>query len=194
MHQEFEEDGVVVQRSIAFASRVLMKSENNYSITELEALAIVWAFQTFRFFLYGKQTKVFTDHRALEFLMSTKLTHERLRRWALLLQEYNFTVVYIPGAQYIVADTLSRAPRGLTQSQQDKSKDTNFSLLYIQKVGFENFVTASLKDIAAEQDRDLTWKDIKEKWKDQNNTAIRHFYWPGERYYLKDLRMTTLCG
>lgn len=176
LFQEFEENGVVVQRSIAFTSRVLTKSERNYGITELECLALIHAFTKFRFFLYGKHTKVYTDHRALEFLMTAKLTNDRLRRWALLLQEFKFTVIYIPGSTNIVADTLSRAPVGIVQQPLENQLCQNFSVLYMTKVAFENFISASLQNLGKEQDKDSIWKDIKQKWSNKTNTAIRQFY------------------
>ena len=49
-----------------------------------------------------------TDHKALSFLNSCKLTHSRLTRWVLALQEYNFSWEYIKGLDNKVPDTLSR--------------------------------------------------------------------------------------
>ena len=49
-----------------------------------------------------------TDHRALSFLSSSKLQPDCLARWALLLQEYNFSVKNRPGSQNGNADALSR--------------------------------------------------------------------------------------
>lgn len=54
---------------IAFASRTLQKHEKNYSSTELEALAIIWAVKHFRPYLYGHTCQLFTDHKAFKLLM-----------------------------------------------------------------------------------------------------------------------------
>lgn len=176
LFQEIEENGIVEIKTIAFTSRVLTKSEQNYGITELETLSVVNAFAKFRYFLAGKHTKVYTDHKALEFLMTSKLIHDRLKRWALYLQEYRFTVIHIPGTANIVADVLSRAPIGFVNIPTNQQLEHNFSLLYIKSVQFENFVSCALLDIGQLQDRDIVWKDIKNKWKDRANTAIRHYY------------------
>ena len=53
-------------KPIAFGSRFLNDSENNYSIGELELLAVVWGFKKIRFYLYGKTVFLYTDHQALE--------------------------------------------------------------------------------------------------------------------------------
>ena len=53
-------------KPIGFGSRFLNDSEKNYSIGELELLAVVWGLGKFRFCLYGKKVFLYTDHQALE--------------------------------------------------------------------------------------------------------------------------------
>ncbi|KAE8889975.1 hypothetical protein PF005_g20423 [Phytophthora fragariae] len=81
-----------------------------YSITDLECAAAVWAVKLFRPYLYGRKFELVTDHAALKWLMTSKDLTGRLHRWSLQLQEYNFEVVYRPGASNVVVDALSRAP------------------------------------------------------------------------------------
>ena len=49
-------------KPIAFGSRFLNDSEKNYSIGELELLAVVWGLEKFRFYLSGKKVFLYTDH------------------------------------------------------------------------------------------------------------------------------------
>ena len=78
-----QEDGTT--RPIAYASRSLQKHENNYGVSELEALAVVWAVKHFHSYLYGHPCTVYTDHSALKSLLNTPSPSGKLARWGLAL-------------------------------------------------------------------------------------------------------------
>ena len=92
---------------IAYASRTLSKSEQNYSIIQKECLAIVYATKQFRHYLLGRQFTLHTDHAPLQWLSGQRM-EGLLARWALALQEYQFQIVYRKGTLHGNADSLSR--------------------------------------------------------------------------------------
>lgn len=93
---------------IAYASRTLNKSEINYSTTEKELLAIVWSVKHFRPYLYGRKFKIYTDHKPLVWLFNVKDPGSRLVRWRLVLEEYDYEIIYKQGKLNYIADALSR--------------------------------------------------------------------------------------
>lgn len=103
------QDGRVVE----YASRKLSKAERNYSTTERELLAVVWALEKWRQYLFAQSSVVFTDHRPITFLKTLKEPKGRIARWIVRLQEYDFTLKYKPGSENYVADFLSRLPECL---------------------------------------------------------------------------------
>ena len=92
-----------------FTSRKLNRHEMNYSIVEKEALGLVWVLNKFsRYLLCSKPFTIEVDHRPLEFIQSGKLLNARICRWSLILQQFDFTIKYIPGSENRIADFLSR--------------------------------------------------------------------------------------
>lgn len=85
------------ERVIAYTSRHLIKAENNYSAKENECLAIVWKIRQLRAYLEGYTYIVLTDHLSLKWLNSIDNPTGRLARWALELQQYNFSISYRKG-------------------------------------------------------------------------------------------------
>ncbi|KAM1262754.1 hypothetical protein ACFX2G_028456 [Malus domestica] len=77
---------------IYYASRTLNDAQLNYSTTEKELLAVVFALDKFRSYLIGTKVIVFTDHAALKYLLTKKEAKPRLIRWILLLQEFDIEI------------------------------------------------------------------------------------------------------
>lgn len=95
---------------ISFASRTLNPAECNYTTSEKELLAIVFAVQHFRPYVYGRKFTLVTDHRPLVWLHGLKDPVSRLARWKIKLSEYDYDIVYKPGKLNANADALSRNP------------------------------------------------------------------------------------
>ena len=100
------------KRPIAFASRSLMKAEQNYPQIEREALSIVWGVRKFQLYLYLKRFTLVTDHKPLTILFNpTKaipiLASARIQRWALFLMDYQYDIQLRRTGQHTA---LSRLP------------------------------------------------------------------------------------
>lgn len=95
---------------VVFDSRKLSPAELNYEIHDKELLAIIWCFQKWRSLLLSQNQpiSVLSDHKALEYFMSSKVLTRRQARWAEILAEYDFTITYRPGKQGQKPDSLSR--------------------------------------------------------------------------------------
>ena len=99
---------------IAFASRALSQAERNYSITELETLAVVWAVSHFHYYLYNQVVTVYTDHTAVKAVLETPNPSGKHARWWEKVYGRgvkSVKIVYRPGRMNGNADALSRNPQ-----------------------------------------------------------------------------------
>lgn len=97
-------------KMVTCCSRRLSSAETNYGITDLEGLAMVYCCQKLRPYLLGKKFEIICDHSALLVLQKRNPTSARLKRWALILSEYDFVIKYTKGSLHEDVDCLSRAP------------------------------------------------------------------------------------
>ena len=98
-------------KPIAFISRTLSKTKEHYATNEKEMLAIIWALNSLRNYLYGSaKVKIYTDHQPLTGALSNKNNNSKMKRWKAALEEYNYELFYKPGKANVVAEALSRVP------------------------------------------------------------------------------------
>lgn len=116
------------ERVICYISRSLTKSERNFSVTERECLAVLWAIERLRPYLEGTHFTVITDHHSLIWLNNLKEPTGRLARWAVRIQQYDFTIQHRKGKDHVVPDALSRAiPAVDTVTTPDSDETDNNS-------------------------------------------------------------------
>ena len=96
------------EHPIQYISRKLLPRESRYSTTERECLAVVWAVETLKPYLYGREFTVQTDHNPLVWLSSMRGDNRRLERWSFILQEYQIKIEHKKGSENGNADALSR--------------------------------------------------------------------------------------
>nr|KAG5699905.1 hypothetical protein BaRGS_018204 [Batillaria attramentaria] len=120
------------ERPIANVSKTLTAAERNYSQIHKEALAIIYGLRKFYQYLYGRQFILVTDHKPLTTLFGPKkgtplLAANRLARWALWLNQFDYTIEYRKTADHGNADALSRLPSGddIDFDREESGEDTD---------------------------------------------------------------------
>nr|GEV95210.1 reverse transcriptase domain-containing protein [Tanacetum cinerariifolium] len=123
-------------RPIHYASKTLTEAESNYTTTEKEMLAVVYAFEKFRSYLIMNKCIVHTNHSALKYLFAKKDAKARLLRWVLLLQEFDFDVLDTKGAENLAADHLSQLEKPYENVLDLKEINETFPLEALSTVTF----------------------------------------------------------
>ena len=166
-------DGIL--RPVAFLSKKMSPAECNYDIYDKELMAIVRAFEEWHPELAGTPVedpiRVISDHKNLQYFMSSKQLNSRQARWAEFLSEFNFRITYRPGKQGTKPDSLTRRVGDLPENNSDDRtqyryqtilKDNNLdkgiknaaqlaSLLLDEVEGSATYLTAILYELS-EQD------------------------------------------
>jgi RNase H-like domain found in reverse transcriptase/Reverse transcriptase (RNA-dependent DNA polymerase)/Integrase zinc binding domain/Integrase core domain len=120
-----------IWRPVGFYSKVLSGPETNWEIHDKELFAIVKAFHKWHPELTSVRNRVdvYTDHRSLEYFMTTKILTAKQVRWMELLSQFNFRIVYTEAKNNQKADILSRREQDLRTQEQVKRDSRSRTLL-----------------------------------------------------------------
>nr|GEZ43013.1 retrovirus-related Pol polyprotein from transposon 17.6 [Tanacetum cinerariifolium] len=121
-------------RPIHYPSKTMTQAETNYTTTEKEMLAVVYAIEKFRSYLIMNKSIVYTDHSALKYLFAKNDAKARLLHWILLLQEFNFKVIDTKGDENYVANHLSRLENPYENIFDPKENNETFPLESLNKI------------------------------------------------------------
>nr|GFB87562.1 reverse transcriptase domain-containing protein [Tanacetum cinerariifolium] len=121
------------------------QAEANYTTTEKEMLAVVYAFENFHSYVIMNKSIVYTDHFALKYLFAKKDAKARLLRWILLLQEFDFKVIDTRGAENYAADHLSRLENRYENIFDPTEINKTFPLKSLNKVAHKDPRPALIK-------------------------------------------------
>nr|GEW88470.1 reverse transcriptase domain-containing protein [Tanacetum cinerariifolium] len=135
-------------RPIHYASKTMNQAETNYTTTEKEMLAVVYAFEKFCSYLIMNKSIVYTDHSALKYLFTKKDAKARLLLWILLLQEFDSKVIDTRGAEKYAADHLSRLKNPYENIFDPKEINETFPLESLNKIAHQDPSTPWFADFA----------------------------------------------
>ncbi len=91
---------------IGYYSYKLKSSERNYTVMEKEAFAILKSLDHFKTIICFAHIDVYTDNSNNLFYSNN--SSKRIYRWKQLLNEYNYSLNFVPGIDNSAADFLSR--------------------------------------------------------------------------------------
>ncbi|GJY16620.1 reverse transcriptase domain-containing protein [Tanacetum coccineum] len=165
-------------KPIHYASKTMTEAESNYTTTEKEMLAVVYAFEKFRSYLIMNKSVVYTDHSALKYLFNKKDAKARLLRWVLLLQEFNFKVIDTKGAKNYAADHLSRLENPYENVFDPKEINETFPLETLNTViSHDNQSTPWFTDIANYHAGNFLIKGMSTQQKKKFFKDVKHYFW-----------------
>ena len=160
------------RKPVAFASKSLNSTEQNYAQIEKELYAILFGCKRFHQYLYGQKVTVESDHKPLESISTKALAAAppRLQRMLLQLQKYDLKIVHVPGKNIPVADTLSRQSLPIGTDGFDMTSDLEAQVHCV-------VTNLPLHDNKMTEIRDATAKDLLL----QQLITMIHQGWPPNR-------------
>nr|GEU37315.1 reverse transcriptase domain-containing protein [Tanacetum cinerariifolium] len=162
---------------IHYAIKTMTQAEINYTTTEKEMLAVVYAFKNFHSYLIMNKSIVYTDHSTLKYLFSKKDAKARLFRWILLLKEFDFKVIDTKGAENYAADHLSRLETPYENIFDPKEINENFPLKSLNKVAHQDPSTPWFADFANYHAGKFIIKGMTTQQKQKFFKDVRHYFW-----------------
>ncbi|GJY75724.1 putative reverse transcriptase domain-containing protein [Tanacetum coccineum] len=132
---------VLMQRGkvIAYASRQSKIHEKNYTTYDLELRAVVFALKSWRHYLYGTKSVIYTDHKSVQHIFSPKELNMQQRRWIELFSDYDLRFATILSsikdrilvAQKEAVDEFAGLQKGLNKMIEQRSDGT---LYYLDRI------------------------------------------------------------
>ena len=104
-------------RAIYYASKTFNEAQENYSTTEKEMLAMVFACEKFRPYILGSHVIIHTNHAIIKYLMAKKEAKPRLIRWVLLLSEFDLEIKVRKGCDNVIVDHFSRIEKTIVKEE-----------------------------------------------------------------------------
>ena len=166
---------------VYYASKTLNEAQRNYTTTDKELMAVVYALDKFRAYLVWFDIVIFTDHSALKYLLTKQNAKARLIRWVLLLQEFNLQIKDKKGVENMVADHLSRLTIAHdTHSPPINDEFSEESLMQVEKAPWYAHIANF-----------LATGEIPAEWKEQD---MKYFFAKIHSYYWEEPFLFKYCA
>ena len=107
-----DDDGVSVEKPIAYASKKFNEREGKYCARRRELLAIIRMVKHFDVYLRGPTFLIRTDHASLRYIRTVKSLPAQFFRWIMMLEEYSYKIEVRKGVLHANADGMSRGCHG----------------------------------------------------------------------------------
>ena len=155
-------------KPIMYFSRKSTEAEAKMHSFELETLAVVYAVQRFRIYLFGIHFTVITDCSALKQTMEKKDVHARIARWALILNEFDFDMIHRKGDQMQHVDALSRMNVYMVEEDE---YDAFHNDIYVNQLRDEN-IQKTVSSVRNGRNKDYQMRDTILYKKDKNKLLL----------------------
>ena len=164
------------ERPIEFISRTLSEADKRYSQIDKEALSIIWSIKRFNRYLLGRHFNLVTDHQPLVQIFGKKklipeMTANHLARYAVFMQNYDYSIQYRNTKNHTNADVLSRFPKQVSHREDNVSEEDVFQIFCE-----ESFLDA--RKVAMETAKDPFFKKIllfiQEGWPRVFNDSVEY--------------------
>ena len=137
--------GSTKQWPLRFMSLALTGAQLNWSTIEKECFAIFYTLKKFHNILRDRKFLLRTDHKNLVYL-NTKGS-QKVERWKMAMQEYDFDIEHVPGVENEIADAFSRLCVMWTQEHDDHESHTNMLNLLLEESMLEHTSSEHLEAI-----------------------------------------------
>lgn len=146
---QYDPDGLL--RPVAYFSKKHSPAECNYEIYDKELLAIIRAFEEWRPELEGAThpISVISDHKNLEYFMSTKQLNRRQARWAEYLSRFNFIIKYRAGNKGGKPDALTRRSEDMPDEKDARRLHQSQTILKKENLECIKLSASSFRDKSA---------------------------------------------